>query len=132
MVFGNDVVSARIAKLPRRDQLIDPAMQSQLGDTDNLNGRFLLVSSVPAPCEDGVQEQLAVSAEGVYLPDDCCASAPHLHTPVESEALICQWLPRLRGDIMTNAHDFDCRLLLCGDQQTEPPVDCVPQGGARG
>jgi hypothetical protein len=67
VVFGNDVVFARIAHLPRSDQLVDPTMQAQLGDTDNLNGRFLLVSSVPAPCEDGVPEQLAVSAEGESL-----------------------------------------------------------------
>ena len=64
VVFGNDVVHARIAHLPKSEQMIDPASQFALHDTENLNGRFVLVSSTPKPCDSAVGEQLAVSAEG--------------------------------------------------------------------
>ena len=68
VVFGNDVVYARIAHLPERKQTIDPTVQSALDDPDNLAGQFSLVSSVPHPCDDAVPEQLAVSAAGSTCP----------------------------------------------------------------
>ena len=65
VVFGNDVVLARLAHLPKSQQTVDPTAQATLDDPTNLDGRFELVSSVPGPCDDGVPEQLAVSATGV-------------------------------------------------------------------
>jgi hypothetical protein len=64
VVFGNDVVFGRVVHLPKNRQLIDPTAQTALDDPSNLDGRFELLSSVPGPCDDGVPEQLAVSAEG--------------------------------------------------------------------
>jgi hypothetical protein len=64
VVFGNDVVHARVAHLPRSEQTIDPASQLALNDAENLNGRFALVSITPKACDSAVGEQLAVSAEG--------------------------------------------------------------------
>ena len=64
VVFGSDAVFARIAHLPEGRQVIDPTTQAQLDDSDNLNGRFVLMTSTPGPCDDAVGEQLAVSATG--------------------------------------------------------------------
>ncbi len=64
VVFGNDVVHARIGHLPKSDQMIDPSSQLALNDSENLNGRFALLSSTPKPCDSAIGEQLAVSAEG--------------------------------------------------------------------
>ncbi len=67
VAFGNEVVLARISHLPKNKQLTDPASQTALDDPKNLDGRFELLSSVPKPCENGIAEQLVVSATG-----DCC------------------------------------------------------------
>ena len=64
VVFGSDAVFARIAHLPESHQVIDPTTQAQLGDTDNLNGRFVLMSSTPGPCDNAIGEQIAVSETG--------------------------------------------------------------------
>ena len=64
VVFGNDVVFARLAHLGESRQTVDPSTIMALDDTDNLNGRFQLMTSTPGPCEDAVPEQLAVSASG--------------------------------------------------------------------
>lgn len=67
VVFGSDAVFARIAHLPRSQQVIDPGTQSQLNDTQNLNGRFVLMSSTPGPCDNAKADQLAISVTGVLL-----------------------------------------------------------------
>lgn len=64
VVFGTDAVLGRIAHLPRSEQVVDPGTQAALNDTENLNGRFVLMSITPGPCDDAVEEQLAVSASG--------------------------------------------------------------------
>ena len=64
VVFGNDVVHARIGHLPKSDQMIDPASQFALNDPENLNGRFVLLSSTPKPCDSAIGEQLAISQAG--------------------------------------------------------------------
>ena len=65
VVFSdNDVVLGRVGHLPRSQQLVDPEAQAALNDTRNLDGRFELLSSVPGPCDNGIPEQLAVSATG--------------------------------------------------------------------
>jgi hypothetical protein len=65
VVFGNDVVFARIVHLAKSEQMVDPASQQELSDPSNLNGRFALLTSTPGACDSAVAEQLAVSAEGV-------------------------------------------------------------------
>jgi hypothetical protein len=70
VAFGNEVVLARISHLPKNKQLTDPASQTALDDPKNLDGRFELLSSVPKPCENGIAEQLVVSATG-----DCGSTA---------------------------------------------------------
>jgi hypothetical protein len=65
VVFGSDVVFARLAHLEESEQTVDPSSLMALNDTDNLNGRFKLMSSTPGPCEDALPEQLAVSVAGV-------------------------------------------------------------------
>jgi hypothetical protein len=67
VVFGSDVVFARLAHLGVNEQTVDPSSLMALNDTDNLNGRFKLMSSTPGPCEDALPEQLAVSVAGVPL-----------------------------------------------------------------
>jgi hypothetical protein len=64
VVFGNDVIFARLAHLDESAQTVDPSTLMALNDTDNLNGRFQLMSSIPGPCEDAVPEQLAISVAG--------------------------------------------------------------------
>ena len=71
VVFGNDVVFAHLAHLGWREQTVDPSSLMALNDTDNLNGRFKLMSSTPGPCEDAVPEQLAVSVAGVASAHAC-------------------------------------------------------------
>ena len=60
VLFGSEVVYARIAHLPRDEQLVDPS--SKGGDPDNYDGRFAVMDITPNPCGDAVAEQLAVSA----------------------------------------------------------------------
>ncbi len=50
IVFGDSAVFAQVVLLP-----------------SNLNAKFQLISSIPGPCEDGVREQLAVSALGTFM-----------------------------------------------------------------
>ena len=64
VVFGNDVVFSRLAHLRKCQQAVDPCTLMALNDTDNLDGRFQLMSSTPCPCDDAVPEQLAVSVAG--------------------------------------------------------------------
>ena len=73
VTFGSEAVLARISHLPKNKQLTDPASQSALDDPTNLDGRFVVLSSVPEPCENGIAEQLAVSATG-----DCDRSGGRL------------------------------------------------------
>ena len=64
VVFGTDAVLGRIEHLPMSQQAVNPGVQYALNDTHNLNGRFVLMSSAPGPCEDAVAEQLAVTSSG--------------------------------------------------------------------
>ncbi len=73
VAFGSEVVLARISHLPKNKQLTDPASQAALNDPENLDGRFAVLSSVPKPCENGIAEQLVVSATG-----DCDRSGGRL------------------------------------------------------
>jgi hypothetical protein len=68
VVYGSDVVFARIAHLPRSQQVIDPGTQARLHDSENLNGRFVLMSITPGPCDNAVAEQLAVTVTGAPHP----------------------------------------------------------------
>jgi hypothetical protein len=58
IVFGGEAVYARVMMIPK-----------------NPSAKFRLVFSIPGPCEVGVEEQLAVSANGMYTlaHDPCCA-----------------------------------------------------------
>ena len=66
VALGGDVFFARIARLPKFHQLIDPFDRLKFNDTDNLLGRFRIMSCVPAPCSTAAVDQLAVSASGMY------------------------------------------------------------------
>jgi len=63
VLFGNEVVFARIAHLTKDDQLVDPSNKQD--DPNNYDGRYAVVTVTPDPCGDAVADQLAVSATGV-------------------------------------------------------------------
>ena len=65
VVFGTDVVLARLAHLDESSQMINPTLQATLNDTNNLAGTYSLASVTPGPCDDAIGEQLAVTASGV-------------------------------------------------------------------
>ena len=65
LLGGRDVYFARVAHLPRDEQLVDPAAAAALNDTENLLGRFRAMKLVPEPCANAVEQQIAVSQTGI-------------------------------------------------------------------
>jgi hypothetical protein len=88
VVFGNDVVHARIAHLAAEKQIVDPAGMAALDDPDNLEGRFEIMSIVPAPCENGVPQQLAVSATGDPFPPNRLPTPLRTHPPARTHPVV--------------------------------------------
>jgi cathepsin B len=64
LLFGEEVFHARVAHLPKSEQLVDPSEVAE-GDPSNLEGRYVVAHLTPGPCETAIGAQLAVSATGV-------------------------------------------------------------------
>ena len=64
LLGGREVFFARVARLPRDRQLVDPAAAVALNDTADLLGRYRAMRLVPEPCANAVEQQIAVSRTG--------------------------------------------------------------------
>ena len=67
LALGGETFYVRIAKLSKYHQLVNPVESRTYNDTENLLGRFRVMSTVPEPCSKEITHQLAVSASGPRL-----------------------------------------------------------------